>query len=115
MKMSYGLYRRFLEDLANLKEPVVNTFHSIRYTQTILPFNLCRKKFGQHWILCFKKTHHHNNVVEWMDKRTYVSMYVRIDHNLLNITSETFSYILTHSAMFSCLAWSNSSDKQTSY
>ena len=30
-------------------------------------------KFGQHWILCFKKTHHHGNMYnEWI-KGTYVS------------------------------------------
>ena len=32
--MSYDLYRRFLADLAYLKEPVVNTFQVVSFTQT---------------------------------------------------------------------------------
>ena len=63
MQMSYGLYRRFLVDLANLKESVVNAIQVVsfmrkkrhfqpsvfrkkvycRYSKNILPFNLCRK------------------------------------------------------------------------
>ena len=36
--------------------------------RTYCTFNLCRKKFGQHWILWFKKTHHHGNVLnEWIN------------------------------------------------
>ena len=56
--------------------------------------------------------------VVWMDKRTNVSlihMHDHTNHNLLNITSETFSCDLTPLAILSCLAWLNANDKQTSY
>ena len=33
MQMSYGLYRRFLVDLAYLKEPVVNAFQVVSFTR----------------------------------------------------------------------------------
>ena len=52
----------------------------------VLPLNLCRKN---------RSTHVHR------------------DHNLLNITSETFTCNLITLAMLSCLPWLNASDKQT--
>ena len=33
MQMSNGLYRRFVEDLAYLKQPVVNAFQVVSFTR----------------------------------------------------------------------------------
>ena len=33
MQMSYGLYRRFLVDLADLKESIVNDFQVVSFTR----------------------------------------------------------------------------------
>ena len=72
-----------------------------------------QKKNGQQWIVCFKKTHHHGNdcKMKWLMYVYKSDTHAYCDHNVLNITSETFSCNSTTLAMLSCFAWFNANDK----
>ena len=69
-------------------------------------YSICAEKNWSTLIFMLQENAPSWQCVEWMTKRTYVSLisHGHPDHNLLNMTAETFSCILTPLAMFSCLA-----------